>query len=264
MPTTNYYTIKGQIIGERPTGGTRINYSADALGSTIATLSGGAIQNTYSFKPYGSALSRTGIGNDPVFGWGGALGYRTTNRPHSDVYVRARTYSAAVGRWTSVDMLWPREAAYGYVSGNPASRTDPSGLQIPGKKNPGSPPPDCILKLNEDLQAAADTYMESKGLCDDAYNDMMIECGIIAFLNPLAGALCAMLAGQIASDCNFLAQFNLKCDTAKAFANYCHCKYPKIYDTCSYMAQRKCAGDDPRRCCMPFKTKECCDTLMPE
>jgi hypothetical protein len=33
MPVTNYYTVNGEIIGEKTTGGSRVDYLTDALGS---------------------------------------------------------------------------------------------------------------------------------------------------------------------------------------------------------------------------------------
>jgi hypothetical protein len=38
MSVTNYYSTNGQIIGEKTTGGSRIDYLTDALGSVPAPI----------------------------------------------------------------------------------------------------------------------------------------------------------------------------------------------------------------------------------
>ncbi len=38
MPVTNYYTVNGEIIGERTAGSPRVDYLTDALGSVTATV----------------------------------------------------------------------------------------------------------------------------------------------------------------------------------------------------------------------------------
>lgn len=61
-------------------------------------------------------------------------------------YVRARELKADIGRWLTVDQLWPLETAFGYVQGTPQFAVDPSGLaascQIPCPKH-------CPIKPRE-------------------------------------------------------------------------------------------------------------------
>ena len=38
MAVTNYYTLGGEILGEKTTGQSRVDYLTDALGSVTATL----------------------------------------------------------------------------------------------------------------------------------------------------------------------------------------------------------------------------------
>ena len=128
MPTTNYYSVNGKIVGERIASGSRINYATDALGSVTGTLVGPSLQNIYAYKPYGAVLSRSGIGSDPAFAWVGTKGYRVTSRGWSETYVRARTYSQGTARWTTRDPRWPQEAAYAYLNGSPMTILDPTGL----------------------------------------------------------------------------------------------------------------------------------------
>ena len=76
-----YFTINGDIIGEKTAGGSRVDYLTDALGSVIGTVNQSAqVVNTYRYKPYGAQLAKTGVGADPAFGWVGTHGYRPTER----------------------------------------------------------------------------------------------------------------------------------------------------------------------------------------
>jgi hypothetical protein len=91
MAVTNYYSINGEIIGEKAAGIPRLDYLTDALGNVTATMNQvGAIVNTYRYKPYGGLLAKTGVGADPKFRWVGSQGYRQTGNKYADVYVRAR------------------------------------------------------------------------------------------------------------------------------------------------------------------------------
>src|ERR1043165_5803734 len=107
MAVTNYYTVNGQIIGEKTAGGSRVDYLTDALGSVIGTVNQSAqVVNTYRYKPYGSQLAKTGAGSDPSFQWVGEQGYRPTAKKWSDIYVRARHHDTIQGRWTTKDPLY--------------------------------------------------------------------------------------------------------------------------------------------------------------
>ncbi|HAP39574.1 MAG TPA: hypothetical protein DCQ94_07425 [Nitrospira sp.] len=129
MPVTNYHTLNGRIRGET-TNGVRTNYLSDALGSVTATASATSqIQNQYRNRPFGARQSKSGNAADPRFQWNGTRGYLGSDRSNSSHYVRARTYDRVAGRWTTVDPAWPIESRYGYVTANPATATDPSGLQ---------------------------------------------------------------------------------------------------------------------------------------
>lgn len=129
MAITNYYTVDGEIVGER-TGSSTINYATDALGSVTGTLVGGQLQNTYAYKPYGALLAKTGTGTDPKQQWVGSRGYRPTGRTQSDYYVSARHYGATTGRWTTSDPLWPAEPAFQYAGESPCVVVDASGATV--------------------------------------------------------------------------------------------------------------------------------------
>lgn len=135
--TTNYVTTHGVIWGEISSTGVTTSYGCDALGSVRETYGAGAIQNTYRYKPYGGPLTKTGSQPDPGFLWNGGNGYRATFLPYAEEYVRMRHYSFTSSAWTTRDLLWPNESAMGYVSGNPVTLMDRSGL---------SPTNSCQLK----------------------------------------------------------------------------------------------------------------------
>ena len=130
MAVTNYYSVNGQIIGEA-TNGVRTDYLMDALGSVTGTVNSACqVVNTYRYKPYGALLSKTGVGDDPAFGWVGTQGYKQTNKKFSDFYVRARHYDSSSARWTTVDPIGLEsgdENFYRYVASQPTFGSDPSG-----------------------------------------------------------------------------------------------------------------------------------------
>jgi len=130
--TTNYYTLEGEIVGEKSTGQGRLDYIPDALGTVRKTLdqSRTAQYTGAAISPYGQVV--TSVSNTPAFTWVGTLGYQNSvgaGMPHADYYVRARFYGAPEGRWTTVDPLWPSSNAYEYGSSSPASLVDPLGLK---------------------------------------------------------------------------------------------------------------------------------------
>ena len=108
------------------TSGVRRDYVPDPLGSTVALLDdSNNVTDTWDYWPYGEIRSRTGATSTP-FQYVGTLGYF---RDHAtQTYVRARYYKQSLGRWQTVDSLWPRRTAYQYVSSRPVSYVDPSGL----------------------------------------------------------------------------------------------------------------------------------------
>jgi len=140
MTVTNYYAVDNDILGEKTTASSRIDYLTDALGSVTATLNQSAqVVNTYRYKPYGAQLAKTGTAADPAFTWVGAQGYRQTGRKYSDVYVRARHYSTALALWSTQDPLWPAEAAFAYALDNPITWYDGSGLNPTPPSDDGPP-----------------------------------------------------------------------------------------------------------------------------
>ena len=65
--STNYISTHGMIWGEISDAGVPRSYGHDALGSVIETYVGGALQNTYRYKPYGGSLAKAFIGSKTRF-----------------------------------------------------------------------------------------------------------------------------------------------------------------------------------------------------
>ncbi|MFN8139550.1 MAG: RHS repeat-associated core domain-containing protein [Fimbriimonadales bacterium] len=127
MPTVRYTVANGEIIAEKR-GGVRRSYVPDPLGSTIALLDNTQTKtDTFSYWPYGEVQSRTGTTATP-FQFVGTLGYYrdATDR----MYVRARYLRPNMGRWQTVDPLWPRLELrpYAYAENAPPTLRDKTGL----------------------------------------------------------------------------------------------------------------------------------------
>src|ERR1041385_6718270 len=103
MAVTNYYTLNGEIIGEKVGANARTDYLTDALGSVTGTVNQSAqVVNTYQYKPYGALLAKTGAGADPAFQWVGQHGYRQTSKKWAHIYPRSNHYDTEIGRWISL------------------------------------------------------------------------------------------------------------------------------------------------------------------
>lgn len=118
-----FYTMSGEIIGEQATGGARVRYMPDALGS-ITLANDGATNNSTTYTPcgFGSLPLNTSLG------WVGIWAYMPTSLSQMSHYVRARHYDNLRGRWSTVDPIWPTTPPYTYVLGNPTTLMDPTGL----------------------------------------------------------------------------------------------------------------------------------------
>ncbi len=129
MGTTYYYTVNDEIIGEHTLGLSRLDYIPDALGSVVATVDQTlTVKSTARFKPYGADLATTGT--QPTYGWIGGVGYRRTGRPHSDIYIRARTYATTDAQFVfqvRMEQILKGEHPFGYALNSPTNLTDASG-----------------------------------------------------------------------------------------------------------------------------------------
>ncbi|MBL8048928.1 MAG: hypothetical protein JNJ45_09635 [Chthonomonas sp.] len=101
----------------------------DFLGSvTGTTLSDGSGSSYTRYKPYGS----TYLGAVPTqfFAWTGQSGAQFMGFTFAEQYNRARWISVKTRQFITRDPLWPHQLPFVYVSGNPVTLIDPSGLAV--------------------------------------------------------------------------------------------------------------------------------------
>src|SRR5665213_1217668 len=150
MPTTNYYSVNGNLLGEA-TNGIETSYIPDALGSTTQTITSAGFQNQYVYSPYGRPVSKTGTAPDPRFMWNGRTQSRTTGCAYAEQFNQLRHYSSSAKQWTSSDPLWLRNPdidPYSYADCRPISATDPFGL------SPCFAPADCCATMMRDAESS--------------------------------------------------------------------------------------------------------------
>jgi RHS repeat-associated protein len=124
---SNLYLYGVDRVGEKQAGGWRY-YTQDALGSVRQLVnSSGSVLLAKSFAPFGDILTASGSAVT-IYGFTGEQ-----RDPTGLIFLRARYLSPAQGRFLTRD-IWegdpenPAEYdAWSYVSGNPASRVDPTG-----------------------------------------------------------------------------------------------------------------------------------------
>ncbi len=136
MPmAVRYTTVEGQVLCENR-GGVKTLFMPDTLGNVIETrnMDTGAQTSSTTYWPYGEVRTQTGTNPSP-FGFCGVCGYYT--QAGQPTYVRARYYRPNLGRWQTVDPLWPQEDTYTYSHCLPVGLADPSGLQV-------GPLPTCL------------------------------------------------------------------------------------------------------------------------
>jgi len=107
-----FYTVNGQILGERSAGGALNRYLPDALGSVRMTLESGTHSAQSTYTPYGRGTAPLGA----TFGWAGVPGYRPSGLAQISHYVRAISYSDELGRRISPSGLSLQVPPYAYAA----------------------------------------------------------------------------------------------------------------------------------------------------
>ena len=105
-------------------------YQFDATGNTAQlTGAGGAVLNSYSYLPFGEALSTSETVPNP-FTYVGQLGVMREGNGLD--YMRNRWYDSTQGRFTQQDPIGLAGGTnlYAYVGNNPLTFVDPSGLVL--------------------------------------------------------------------------------------------------------------------------------------
>jgi len=127
---------------------------------TGLTDSEGSISSVRRWSAYGKLLSGSA---EPI-------GYFWTGNTGSRVYQslglndnRARHYGRNIKQWITRDPLWPSELPYAYVSGNPVTRIDPSGLWTPVKPKPDKGCPNGTLVIRPEAGDTIEIGVSSGG-----------------------------------------------------------------------------------------------------
>ncbi|WP_240046354.1 RHS repeat-associated core domain-containing protein [Rhodanobacter glycinis] len=131
--------LLGTFLSAQLHAGTHHYYYTDPQGNVLAKADAqGNIIATYDYAPYGSSVPNLGSPpNGP--GYSGHV-----NDPDTGlIYMQARYYDPAVGRFLSVDPVQPSAGnsfnfnRYDYTSNNPVNHIDPDGRQVaPGDDGP--------------------------------------------------------------------------------------------------------------------------------
>jgi RHS repeat-associated protein len=108
----------GQVIGRQETGGARLHYHRDLLGSTRVVTEGATVVESYDFDPWGIVMPGRALAGTTK------EGFTTKERDLESGldYFGFRHYMAAFGRWTTVDPPadeFPEWSPYNYVNNNP-------------------------------------------------------------------------------------------------------------------------------------------------
>jgi len=134
--TLKYWNIFGSgLSGRREANSDKFYYLKDHLGSTRTVVNNsGSIVESHDYYPFGLQMPgrdyQTGERTKELF-----TGKERDSETNWD-YFGARYYSAAIGRWLSVDPLaekFPNWSPYNYTLNNPINLFDPDG------KAPGGP-----------------------------------------------------------------------------------------------------------------------------
>jgi RHS repeat-associated protein len=119
----------GGLPLEQINGSTTLWYHHDQLGSTrVIGDSGGVVQATYTFDPFGGLASSNGSVTNPL-----RFGGQYLDGESGLYYLRARFYDPITGQFISLDAaVRSTGAPYRYVNGNPLNATDATGFAAGG------------------------------------------------------------------------------------------------------------------------------------
>jgi len=130
---TAYYIYGAGLIAKISPNGDERYYHYDGLGSTVAlTDVNGILTDRYAYTPFGELANSEGSTRNP-FKYVGRFGVMTEPEPDGTLFMRARFYDPATGRFLSKD---PVEGSFNnplslhdylYASANPIVNIDPQG-----------------------------------------------------------------------------------------------------------------------------------------
>ncbi|SHM47967.1 RHS repeat-associated core domain-containing protein [Rhodanobacter sp. OK091] len=152
--------------------GTHHYYYTDPQGTVLAKAdASGTIVATYDYAPYGTAVASL----SPAPNGPGYTGH--VNDPDTGlVYMQARYYDPAVGRFLSVDPVEPSEGdpfkfnRFAYVNNNPIVNTDPDGTTC--TKSESSKLYECHVDKNDGKKFNDQQIKDTNKAYTDAVNTL--------------------------------------------------------------------------------------------
>ncbi|HXR47355.1 MAG TPA: RHS repeat-associated core domain-containing protein [Candidatus Limnocylindrales bacterium] len=122
------YDHSSELVSRTDVGGNATFYTFDAIGNAQQLVTAaGVVVNSYTHAPFGTPLKRVETVPNP-FQFNGQLG--VVQEDNGFVFMRNRSYSPSLGRFTSPDPLGlgGGEINLYTLANDPISETDPSGL----------------------------------------------------------------------------------------------------------------------------------------
>ena len=162
----------------------------DHQGSTsLTTNPNGTTRNTITYNAHGEITANTNWWlEQPLNGYTGQYHDPETGY----IYLRARHYDPTTGQFTSVDPLVAiTEEPYGYVGGNPANGSDPTGLCGPFGDAPCTPAGLITETIGVELECAFGK--NSNGSCRGAQAARVAE-GRVGAVSGLVSGFCIAAA----------------------------------------------------------------------
>jgi RHS repeat-associated protein len=155
-------------------------YSFDALGSTRNLTDDAEVEtDDYAYEAFGKVAASSGTTENP-FQWVGAKGVYTQEDERR--WMRAREMDSAAGRFLSEDPARDDSNLYRYTGNNPASTSDPSGLQ--DEPEPSGTSRTDLAEAELELERA-----RTEGMALSLVHQQMIDLGEEAAANELLPAV---------------------------------------------------------------------------
>ncbi len=227
MALTAVFTTFGGIMVHENRGGVETEYIPDPLGSCIGCRSMSGV-STYgaTYWPFGEIRSETGS-NSSKWGFIGLLGYYRDFA--TLLYVRARFYKPDLGRWLTIDPLWPLfSQAYLYCKNSPGRYVDPSGL------NPLGFLVACGIAVGIGLIKGIGSWLNNGPPAGQIACESVVNCllnGLVAWLVTIGLGL--LISCTLAIIANILRIMLLE---------WCACKFGKNQDACNQCGFDFCDG----------------------
>jgi RHS repeat-associated protein len=163
-----HYDYGFGLVSRTDGNGSEGYYDFDANGSTREITDGqGTVANTYDYDAFGALVQTHEVLPNP-FGFSGHFGVFSDGS--GTVYMRARAYAPALGRFLQIDPSGMGASAstlsYAYAGNNPNGRVDPMGtdFEVPSDDPFQPTPPDLASGIIEGSTEVTHTLAEAAHL----------------------------------------------------------------------------------------------------